>query len=136
MEQASFRGSLNSHERSVVKSPSKTTIWLGLVFPGMGQAVQGRWLAAVAFGIPAVICLIGLFMTFFQMLVNGLRFLNDINEVNQPEFPIQRLIELVSAVIVIIIGSVIDASMAHSRACKQFNRVGRAESIVGPPKLR
>ncbi len=112
-----------------MKRPSKAPIWLSLAFPGAGQACQKRWVSAAIFGGLTLVCLILMTSTIFIIVINGVEFLTNMNENEEPVLPMRRLVVLAGVVLIVIILGLLDTVVAYLRASKEWTRARMDESM-------
>jgi hypothetical protein len=102
--------------------PSRAPILMTLMYPGIGQLLQERWLAAA-------ICLISFTAAFGLLVADVVRvgfvyfsFLNDINTAAPPTTPIKRMVITLITGILVYMGALIDVLIAHRRLRSAHNR--------------
>lgn len=91
-------------------------VWLSaLVWPGLGQCVQRRWLAGVLFGVLFLASLAWVFSTALQTLVAGYRWALEPGDADAPRLRVWRLVAGLFLCLVFHVVSVADCWWAAWR---------------------
>lgn len=114
---------------TVEKKPGKLPILLSMVFPGLGQVFEKRWISAVIFGAPTLICMYCMTVTSATVVSNGFEFLANMNDIDHPDLPIRSLLVQSGVITALVIVSVIDVVVAYLRASKEWTRKRVAEAV-------
>jgi hypothetical protein len=111
-------------------APSRLPLVLsGLIFPGAGQVVQRRWVAAVLYGGGTVAAFV-MFMVAAVQIVFSFYSLGFAPESYQsPEMPIRRLVVWFFVTLLIYLASLLDTYIAYRRDCTAW-AMGKLESKI------
>lgn len=110
--------------------PSRTPIFLSaFVYPGVGQLVQKRWLAAAVFGFSFSVMLVVFAISAFHIIAAFYRLAFDPDSVDPARLPkIEMLVSgLISLTLYVL--NVFDTFLAHRRIGLQAARVRRDQRL-------
>ena len=96
--------------------PAHSAVLLSaLVCPGMGQLLQKRWLAGIAFGTSFIACL-AVFMVYALKIIFAFYSLAfQFQEYEEKPIPLLRCLIALAAALLVYVAGVIDTYRAHAR---------------------
>jgi hypothetical protein len=105
------------------KPPSRMPILMSAFgYPGAGQFMQKRWLAAAVYGLAFTACLVFFAVHVFRILSAYYAFLADFGgTTTPPPLPLKGILVSFAIAILFYVAALVDAYAGYRRACAEWS---------------